>query len=62
MTIPAYSRWYPKGYDLILNVLDTVIFKFIVLVFDDLKHFLENTHDRSSMSIKWYSLANQYLI
>ena len=39
MTIPAYSNWYPKRHDLTLNVLDTVVFIFIVLVFDDLKHF-----------------------
>ena len=37
MTIPAYSKCYPKGQVLTLNALDTVIFTFIV--FDDLTHF-----------------------
>ena len=58
MTMPAYSEWYHKRYDLTLNVLDTVIFIFIV--FDDLKHF-QKIRMIAHLCIKWYSLAKNIL-
>ena len=37
MTLPAFSKWYPKRQVIAFNVLAEMIFTFIV--FDDLTHF-----------------------
>ena len=46
MTIPTYSKWYPKRKVLEFNVLAEVIVIFII--FDDLTHF-QKMFDQLSM-------------
>ena len=46
MTIPTYSKWYPKRQVLAFNVLAEVIVIFII--FDDLTHF-QKMFDQLSM-------------
>ena len=58
MTTPGFSKWYPKRYDLTLNVLDKVVF--IFFVYDDLKHF-QKMRMIAHLCINWYSLARNIL-
>ena len=54
MTIPAYSKSYPKKHVLTLNVSERVIFIFVVI--DDVKHF-QKICMIDHLCIKWGSLA-----
>ena len=59
MTIPAYSKWYPKRRFLTLNVLAIVIIIFIE--FDDLTSF-KKIFMIIYLYIKWGSLIKTYHI